>query len=138
MRVTPEMKRIKTKLMMTIIYCNSERKGPREAISDDLTKCYYIYIRIQPAWSQFIFSYFQTVFYLILAQFPKTIKIYSLSCSHISLERRHCIIYIYYIRCLTLLDFFCSQFCNSLSPNLRDVAASVLAKSGNNFTLKGI
>ncbi len=46
MRVTPGMKRIQTKSMMTKSHYNSERRGPREATSDDLTKCHYIYIKI--------------------------------------------------------------------------------------------
>ncbi len=46
MRVIPGMKRIQTKPTMTKTHCNSERRGPGEATSDNLTKCHYIYTRI--------------------------------------------------------------------------------------------
>ena len=135
---------------MTKTYCNLERRGLGEATSDNLIECHYICIKISPAWSQFIPFYFQPVFCLILAQLPKTwlhsladfpptgrvsvphfsnvgyilIEIYSLFHPHISLERRYYSIYIYYIRRLIPPDFFCSQLCGFLSPNLRGAAAS--------------
>ncbi len=57
---------------------------------------------------------------------------------HIFLKRRYCIIYIHCIYRLTLLDFFCSQLCGSLFPNLRGATFSLLIKFGNNFSLIGI
>ena len=46
MRVTPERKQIQNKSAMTKTYYNSEKKGLREAMSDNFTEFYYIYTRI--------------------------------------------------------------------------------------------
>ncbi len=46
MRLIPEIKRIQTKSTMMKTYCNSEKRGPGEVTSDNLTKFHYIYTRI--------------------------------------------------------------------------------------------
>ncbi len=46
MRVIPEIKQIQTKLTIIKTYCNSEKRGPGDAMNNDLIKCHYIYTRI--------------------------------------------------------------------------------------------